>query len=1744
MRIRLDAVFSLAAAVALFVSLASAGNALAVTTTYNCTGSNQTFTVPAGISSLAYTVKGAGGGNGGSGEIAFGGTKGGGGGGTGASYTGTWGVSAGDVVTIKVGCKGNNGADKRDGDGGGSGGWGFFTGGNGGNAGNRNCGFFGCSKFPTGGAGGGGGASGISIGSLSVVAGGGGGGGGGAFWSDGKSAYGATQGAALANGSNGPKNGDGNGGSGGSGGGGGNAGGGVSGDNGGNGGQNGRSAASTAGAISATLDAGGGATATNSGSVTITYFSTVSISGLPAAASNSASASATFATADASTTFECKLDSGSWAACTSPFAITSLTEGSHTLYVRGKDSAANTGGESSKTWTVDLTPPANPVLTGGPTGVTRQSKSSIAWSGDLANGQTATCSVDGGSFTTCPASPATRTGLTNGNYSFAVKVTDPAGNSTTTTRSWKVNTSLPASVSGDTGAAISTTKTVTAKSLSAGYRSSCIATSEGSVDCWGNNSSGPSSISGITNAVQVSVGFNSACATLSTGAVSCWGGNEYGQLGDGTTTTRVMTPASVSGITNAVQVSVGLASACATLSTGAVSCWGWGTDGQLGNAAFSNRSTPVTVSGIANAVQVAAGNNFACATLSTGGVKCWGANTYWQLGNHPYSISATPVSISGITNAIQVSPAQNFACATLSTGTVKCWGANSWGQLGDGTIAVSKTEPVSVSGLTNAVQVATRQRSACATLSTGAVKCWGDNTGLQLDTDGIASVNASPVGVSGIADAVSAPYDTAVGWGFACAIVSSGSSVKCWGYNDVGQLGDGTTNTSGTPVSVSKLKLGPVTSTAVPAAPVIAPPAATTGSSTDVTFKGEKDGSFECRTDGGDWGACTSPKSLTGLADGWHSFAVRVKNAGGTSDESTVSWVADGTPPSRPTVSSSAVGTTRQTGATVTWSATTEAGDTVTCSVDGGSFGSCGTSPRTLSGLTDGDHSFAVKATDAFGNSSTGTASWKVDRTAATTVSGDTGDPTTTSADLTGVSKVSAGGIFSCALMEVGGKVACWGGIGDLQNPVKTPVEIAGISGATAISVGDAHACALIDNGKVKCWGMNDSGQIGTNAPAGSFYVETPVEIAGISGATAIAAGYKYSCATLGSSGIACWGRNADPSAYNSSGRLGNGEYDTNFKSATPVMVKTSYPFVELKGAFDSIWVARQGTMCAIDSAQGTPWCWGDDASVVASQVNYIADPAPVGVQQVYSSLGSVCFGITVPAGIELECMSANFGGSDPSRDVLDRDVLDVASYGLPYNTPIADLIDSTCAVVQGEGGEVMCWGDNRFGQLGNGTTTRSYTPVRVDLGAQAVTTGGPQTISVGAGFACAIVLKDGKRGVKCWGDGSFGQLGNGGRTSSSTPVTVGGGTTTNPPPAPVIAAPSATTATSADVTFKGEKGATFECRLDSGSWAACASPKSLSALSTGWHSFSVRAKNSGGTGEASTVSWVASTGSPPAKPILSGAPTGTVKATTASISFTSDVGATFLCSLDGGPASACTSPRALTGLTDGSHTLTVQAVKDSLTSEAASATWVVDTTAPAAPTLSGAPTGSTSSKSASISFTGEPGGSFLCSVDNGSYGPCTSPRTLTDLADGPHSLRVTQADSAGNVSSAATASWTVVTPPAKPSLSGAPTGTVKATTASISFTGVAGATFVCSLDGGAYGACTSPRALTGLTDGSHTFAVKAVKDGITSDEASATWTVDATPPAAPTLSGAPSGSTSSKSASISFTGEPGGSFL
>ena len=271
------------------------------------------------------------------------------------------------------------------------------------------------------------------------------------------------------------------------------------------------------------------------------------------------------------------------------------------------------------------------------------------------------------------------------------------------------------------------------------------------------------------------------------------------------------------------------------------------------------------------------------------------------------------------------------------------------------------------------------------------------------------------------------------------------------------------------------------------------------------------------------------------------------------------------------------------------------------------------------------------------------------------------------------------------------------------------------------------------------------------------------------------------------------------------------------------------------------------------------------------------------------------------------------------------------------------------------------------------------------------------------------------------------------------------------------------------------DNAATFECKLDGGAWSACASPKTVTGLSDGSHTFQIRAVDAAGQIDSTPQSYTWTVdATAPAAPAIDQAPSAVAQAST--FAFGTGAGETAECRVDDGDWAACASPFAPIGLADGAHTFAVRLVDAAGNRSAATtAAWTLDTTAPIAPKFTSGPTGSTSSKSATFDWTSEPGASFECRTDGGAWGACVNPYALTGLSAGKHTFAVRQTDLAGNVGVAGIAEWTVGTEDQAPTAT--PTGTPTAVSpvlgqdASVAVKGDA-ATVGCRVNGGKLASC------------------------------------------------------------------------
>ena len=314
---------------------------------------------------------------------------------------------------------------------------------------------------------------------------------------------------------------------------------------------------------------------------------------------------------------------------------------------------------------------------------------------------------------------------------------------------------------------------------------------------------------------------------------------------------------------------------------------------------------------------------------------------------------------------------------------------------------------------------------------------------------------------------------------------------------------------------------------------------------------------------------------------------------------------------------------------------------------------------------------------------------------------------------------ISAGNKHSCGV-TVDGIAYCWGdnSAGQLGNGTTisstTPVAVAGGVSFIYISAGGLHSCGTTAHDKIYCWGDNTFGQLGNGTTTSSL---TPVPVSGPLNLSAASAGSRHSCASAnpfaGDRLFAyCWGDN-------SSGQLGNGSM---IGSSIPVQVYATQA-MDLMSAGSSTSCGLQYTAPDISTFIYSPYCWGDNT---------------------FGQLGN---GTTTSSSLPV----ATSNGTLKSLSAGAR---------------------STCGTTTS--GSVLCWGDNSSGQLGNGTTTSSLIPVAISSGLSFI------YVSSGTAHACAssgdLTQPSSTYSTVCWGDNSFGQLGDGTTINRTVPVAVAGG--------------------------------------------------------------------------------------------------------------------------------------------------------------------------------------------------------------------------------------------------------------------------------------------------------------------------------------------------------------------------------
>ena len=351
----------------------------------------------------------------------------------------------------------------------------------------------------------------------------------------------------------------------------------------------------------------------------------------------------------------------------------------------------------------------------------------------------------------------------------------------------------------------------------AGQHHTCAIISDGSVKCWGANDWGQleerdnigfefASLGDrhhFAGTRAITAGAIFTCASLGDGTVRCWGNGTHGQLGNGTNISSSAMPVAVNGLTGVTEVSAGDFHVCAVLADGSGQCWGKNSYGGLGDGSTNDSNVPVgLMSGLAGAISVSASvGNTSCALLADGSLRCWGFNGQGQLGAESTSINSTvPLTVLNITRCdrsrswAETTRAQSWPITPFGAGV-----AMVPGQLGNGSVTYGEITPQVVSGLSDAVEVDGGSHFSCAVTIDGS-----RSAARAMIPDGwaMAPLSTQPYPSPWLESRKGLPFSFHRAHSF---LISNGLSVRCWGRNDSGQLGDQTTNDSSVPVEVSGL---------------------------------------------------------------------------------------------------------------------------------------------------------------------------------------------------------------------------------------------------------------------------------------------------------------------------------------------------------------------------------------------------------------------------------------------------------------------------------------------------------------------------------------------------------------------------------------------------------------------------------------------------------------------------------------------------------------------------------------------------------------------------------------------------------------------------------------------------------------------------------------------------------------------------------------------------------------------------
>ncbi len=827
----------------------------------------------------------------------------------------------------------------------------------------------------------------------------------------------------------------------------------------------------------------------------------------------------------------------------------------------------------------------------------------------------------------------------------------------------------------------------------------------------------PGLVFDLNDVIAVAAGSSYSLALKSDGTVWSWGDNSQGQLGVGSTISK-LTPVQVAGLDNIIAISCGYYHALALKSDGTVWAWGNNSSGQLGDGSFENHMVRVQ-SMISNVVAIACGAGHSLALTSDGKVWAWGYNGDGQLGDGSYNDSSVPVQVLYLTGITAIVCGSEHSLALKNNGTIWVWGANSDGQLGNGTTE-NFPFPISLQNILNVDSIYAGGNRSYAVKSDGTVWAFGSGS----LGDGTQENRLSPIQITSLTGVVA----IAAGGVHTIALKSDGT-VWSWGYNEYGSLGDGTYESRLLPVQV--LNIENVAAIATGSGHSLAIYSCVTpipslidqinnidgcGQMTIYFTPGTPATRHDLYADGVLIKSNIESPSEFNAADSWtHEYVIRTTMmADNCFIDSAPYSIACPSYPSRPIITNILdVDQNSMSGIQIFYieSTPTERHDLY---MDGTIL-----QPGFVSGsvVQPGDmrmHAYSVRAVNGSCHNDSSMMLAKDIVMAALpdmgsagawghNLNGQLGDGTYVNKNqaivpqnMSNISAIAGGSSHSLALKK-NGTVWAWGDnyYGQLGNGTtissNLPIQTINISGVSAISCGSVHSLALKSNGSIWAWGANSSGQLGDRT---TINRSIPVSVSDIDNVVAVAAGSAHSLALKNDGTVWAWGHNIN-------GQLGD---DTTYNRNYPGKVKYLADIVAITaGASHSLALKSDGTV----------WAWG------------------------YNSTGQLGDGTTTQRQTAVQVLNLT-------------SIVAIAAGG------------SHSLALKGDG-TVWTWGSNDSGQLGNNEPiAESHVPIQVPYLTDII------NISSGNQHVLALT-NDGH--IWAWGDNSAGQLGDGSYIDRPSPV-------------------------------------------------------------------------------------------------------------------------------------------------------------------------------------------------------------------------------------------------------------------------------------------------------------------------------------------------------------------------------------